>query len=72
MTTFYSFALKTEASWAKKLVKPILEIWNANDVIVYVWFIHESAKKKGQVPECFESPSAQVPNCPKCPTAWVP
>ena len=66
MTTFYSFALKTETSWAKKLVKPILEIWNANDVIVYVWFIHESAKKKAKCP------SALNPRVPNCPTAWVP
>ena len=61
MTTFYSFALKTEISWAKKLVKPILEIWNANDVIVYVWFIHESAKKK--------RPSARVLWVPECQSA---
>ena len=40
MTTFYNFALKIGASWAKKVVKPIFETWNtANDVIVYVWFI---------------------------------
>ena len=36
MTTFYDFALKIEASWAKKDVKPSLETWNVNDVIVYV------------------------------------
>ena len=29
MTTFYNFALKIETSWAKKVVKPILELWNA-------------------------------------------
>ena len=39
MTTFYKFTLKVETSWAKKVVKPILETWNANDVIVYVSFI---------------------------------
>ena len=39
-TTFYNFTLKTETSWAKKVVKSILETWNANDVIVYVWFIY--------------------------------
>ena len=37
MTTFYDFALKTEASWTKKDVKSNLETWNINDVIVYVW-----------------------------------
>ena len=40
MTTFYNFALKTEASWAREVVKLILETWNANDVIVHVWFIY--------------------------------
>ena len=36
MTTFYNFALKIETSWAKKVVKAILENWNAtNDDIVY-------------------------------------
>ena len=40
ITIFYNFALKLETSWAKKVVKPILETWNAvNDVTVYVWFI---------------------------------
>ena len=36
MTTFCNFTLKIETSWAKKVVKPILKTWNANDVIVYV------------------------------------
>ena len=41
MTTFYNVAVKIESSWPKKVVNPILETWNAaNDVIVYVWFIH--------------------------------
>ena len=40
MTTFYDFALKIETSWAKKDVKPSFETWNANDVIVYVWYIY--------------------------------
>ena len=40
MTTFYNFALKVETSWAKKVVKSILETSNVNDVIVYVWFIY--------------------------------
>ena len=35
-TTFYDFALKIETSWAKKVVKPSLETWSANDVIVYI------------------------------------
>ena len=46
-TTFYNFALKIETIWAKKVVKPILEAWNAvNDVIVYVWFIYSLILKK--------------------------
>ena len=46
MTTFYNFTLKIETSWAKKVVKSILETWNVNDVIVYVWFIYFQTKKK--------------------------
>ena len=38
MTTFYNFTRKVETSWAKKVVKSILETWNVN-VVVYVWFI---------------------------------
>ena len=30
--------LKRENSWAKKIVKSILETWNVNDVIAHVWF----------------------------------
>ena len=48
MTTFYNFALKIETSWAKKVVKPILETSNAANmlpiVIVYVCFIHSLRK----------------------------
>ena len=40
MITFYNFTIKTEASWTKMVVKPIFGNLNANDVIVYVWFIH--------------------------------
>ena len=40
MTTFNNFTLKINTSWAKKIAKSILETWNANDVIVYVWFIY--------------------------------
>ena len=40
MTTFYYYALKIETSWAKMDVKPSLETWNANDIIVYVWYIY--------------------------------
>ena len=40
VTTLYNFAIKIETSWAKRVRKSILETWNANDVIVYVWFIH--------------------------------
>ena len=46
MDTFYNFTLKIETSWAKKAVKFILETWNVNDVIAYVWFIHFRVKKK--------------------------
>ena len=45
MTTFYDFSLKIETSWAKKDVKPSLETWNVNDVIVYVWYIYSQIKK---------------------------
>ena len=33
MITFYNFTLKIETSWAKKVVKSILETWNVNNVI---------------------------------------
>ena len=46
MSTFYNFNLKIEISWTKKVVKSILETWNVNDVIVYVWFIYFRIKKK--------------------------
>ena len=46
MTNCYDFTLKIETSWAKKVVKFILETWNVNDVIVYVWFIYFRIKKK--------------------------
>ena len=36
MTIFYNFTLKIETSWTKNVVKPILETWNANDVIAHV------------------------------------
>ena len=45
MTTFYKFTLKIETSWTKKVLKPILGTWNANDVIVYVLFIFSRIKK---------------------------
>ena len=35
--TFCNVTLKIETK--KKVVKSILETWNVNDVIVYVWFI---------------------------------
>ena len=45
MAAFYNFALKIETSWGEKVVKPIWETWNAaNDVTVYVWFIHSQIK----------------------------
>ena len=40
MTTLLNFTFKIETSWAKNVVKSILETWNANDLIVYVWFIY--------------------------------
>ena len=45
MTTSYDFALKIETSWAKTDVKPSLETWNVNDIIVYVWYIYFQIKK---------------------------
>ena len=44
MTTFYNFTLKIEKSWTKMVIKSILETGNANDVIVYVWFIYFQIK----------------------------
>ena len=38
MTNFYNFSLKIETSCAKKVLNPILETWNANDVTVYVGY----------------------------------
>ena len=40
MTTLLNFTFKIETSWAKNVVKSILETWNASDLIVYVWFIY--------------------------------
>ena len=45
VTTFYDFALKIETNWAKMDVKPSLETWNVNDIIVYVWYIWSQIKK---------------------------
>ena len=45
LATLYNFSLQIETSWAKKAVKPILEIWNSSDVVVYVWFIYSLIKK---------------------------
>ena len=33
MTTFYNFNLKIETSWAKMVVKSILETWNVNELL---------------------------------------
>ena len=49
MSTFYNFNLKIEISWTKKVVKSILETWNVNDVIVYVWFIYFRIKWKRRI-----------------------
>ena len=45
MTIIYDFALKIEASWAKKDVKLSLETWNVNDVVVYIWYTYSQIKK---------------------------
>ena len=45
MTTFQNFTLKIETSGSKKVVKSILEAWNFNDVVVYIWFIYFQVKK---------------------------
>ena len=45
ITTFYNLTFKTETSWAKKVVKSILDTWNVSDVIVYVWFAMQSKQK---------------------------
>ena len=37
--------LKMETSSAKKDVKPSLETWDVNDVIVYIWYIYSQIKK---------------------------
>ena len=44
MTNFQTFALTIEPGWAKRMVKPILETNDANDVSMYVWFIHSCMK----------------------------
>ena len=44
ITTFYNFILTIETEWTKKVVKPIPETRNANDVSMYVWFIHSRIK----------------------------
>ena len=45
MTNFYNFDPIIEASCAEKVVKSILETWNAaNDVIVCASFIHSRIK----------------------------
>ena len=44
MITPCDFVLKIETSWAKKDVKPSLETWNVNDVIVYVSYIYSQIK----------------------------
>ena len=45
MTTFYNLTLKIETSWAKKVVKSILETWNVSDVYMYVWFSYFRIKE---------------------------
>ena len=38
MTTLPNFTFKIETSWAKNVVKSILETWNANDFILLCMF----------------------------------
>ena len=45
MTTFYKFAFKIETSWAKKVLKPILETWDATNNII-VCFVYSFSDKK--------------------------
>ena len=40
MITFYNFTLKIETSWAKKVVKSIVQTWNVNEVtVMFILFI---------------------------------
>ena len=48
MTTIYNFALKMETSLAKSVVKAILETKNANNFIVYIFFIYLFLKKNSK------------------------
>ena len=45
ITTFHNYALKVETSPSKRMVKPILETRNAND-IAFDWFIYLFLDKK--------------------------
>ena len=47
MTTFHNFARRLETNWAKRVVKPILEVKSASDNnTLYVWFIHIKLLKR--------------------------
>ena len=46
MTTFHDFARRLETNWVKRVVKPILEVKNASDDSLYVWFIHIKLLKR--------------------------
>ena len=37
--------LKIETSWARQVIKSILETLNVNDIIVYIWFNYFWIKK---------------------------
>ena len=52
MTTFNNFTLTIENSWAKKVVKSILQDWNVNDVMVYIWFTYLLSDKKSKNMRC--------------------
>ena len=42
---FYNLTLKVDTSWAARVVWPILETTNANDVCMYIWRLHFSRHK---------------------------
>ena len=49
MTTFHNFALKIETDCAQRVGKNISETRNANNVSMYVWFIHSRIKIFGKI-----------------------
>ena len=45
-TTFYNVALEIETSWAKTVVTPIFETWDANDVLYMFGLLKNMQCKK--------------------------